>query len=173
MSYRPPAPLGPSHELDAFVCDSGEQTEWLVRHARQSMATGTTKVFVVTPVDRIEVVAYYAWTMAQIAAADAPTRLRKGAGNYPEPVALLARLGVHRDHERQGLGAALLRDVIQRVAAISDDVGCRGLLVYCESEQARGFYLHLIPEFEPSPTDELHLVLLLKDIRKTLQANSP
>jgi GNAT superfamily N-acetyltransferase len=171
VSYRPPTPLGPDHELDGFICDSAEQTEWLVRHARQSMATGTTKVFVVTPVDNERVVAYYAWTMAQIDAAAAPTRLRKGAGNYPQPVALLARLGVHNDHARQGLGAALLRDVIQRVAAISDDIGCRGLLVHCESEQARGFYLHLIPEFEPSPTDELHLVLLLKDIRKTLQAN--
>ena len=67
------------------------------------------------------------------------------------------------------MGAALLLDVIQRVAAISDDIGCRGLLVHCDSEQARDFYLHLIPEFEPSPTDELHLVLLLKDIKKTLR----
>ncbi|MEX2619648.1 MAG: GNAT family N-acetyltransferase [Egibacteraceae bacterium] len=173
MTYRPPEPLRSAHELDAYVCASAEQTDWLVRHARQSMATGTTKVFVVTPVDSHQVVAYYAWTMAQINSADAPMRLRKGAGNYPQPAALLARLGVHRDHERQGLGAALLRDVIQRVAVISDDIGCRGLLVHCESEQARDFYLHLIPEFEPSPTDELHLVLLLKDVKKTLQANSP
>ena len=172
MTYRPPEPLGPAHELDAFVCASTEQTDWLVRHARQSMATATTKVFVVTPVDSHEVVAYYAWTMAQINSADAPERLRKGAGNYPQPVALLARLGVHRDHERQGLGAALLRDVIQRVAVISDDIGCRGLLVHCESEQARDFYRHLIPEFEASATDELHLVLLLKDIKKTLQARN-
>lgn len=58
MSYRPPEPLGPAHELGAFVCDSAEQTEWLVRHARQSMAMGTTKVFVVTPVDSDQVVAY-------------------------------------------------------------------------------------------------------------------
>lgn len=173
MTYRAPEPLSPAHELDAFVCASPEQTDWLVRHARQSMATGTTKVFVVTPAGSHHVVAYYAWTMAQITVADAPVRLRKGAGNYPQPVALLARLGVHRDHERQGLGAALLRDVIQRAAAISDDIGCRGLLVHCESEQASDFYFHLIPEFEPSPTEELHLVLLLKDIKKTLQADNP
>jgi GNAT superfamily N-acetyltransferase len=82
---------------------------------------------------------------------------------------LLARLGVHRDHEGKGVGAALLRDVIQRAAAISDEIGCRALLVHCESAEARSFYLHLIPEFEPSPTDELHLVLLLKGIKKSLQ----
>lgn len=134
------------------------------------MAAGTTRVFVVTPTDSREVVAYYAWTMAQIDVADAPARLRMGAGRYPQPVALLARLGVHREHERRGLGAGLLQDVIQRATAIGNDIGCRGLLVHCESEDARHFYRHLVPEFEPSPTDELYLVLLLKDIRRTLVA---
>ena len=38
-----------------------------------------------------------------------------------------------------------------------------------EPEQAHGFYEHLIPELERSPTDPLHL-LLLKDIRLTLGA---
>lgn len=171
MSYRPPEPLGRTHDLDTFACASPEQTDWLVRHARQSTAAGTTRVFVVTPTDSRQVVAYYAWTMAQIELAAAPVRLRKGAGRYPQPVALLARLGVHLEHEGNGLGAALLRDVIQRAAAISDDIGCRGLLVHCESEAARGFYHHLVPEFETSPTDELHLVLLLKDIKRSLQAD--
>ncbi|MGH9380233.1 MAG: GNAT family N-acetyltransferase [Thermoanaerobaculia bacterium] len=126
-------------------------------------------MFVVTPAGSNEVVAYYAWTMAQIDVADAPGRLVKGAGRYPQPVALLARLGVHENHEGKGLGAGLLQDVLRRVATISDEIGCRGLLVHAESAQARHFYLHLIPEFEESPTDELHLVLLLKDIKRTLQ----
>ena len=29
-------------------------------------------------------------------------------------------------------------------------------------------YRHLVPEFELSPTDDLHLVLLMKDVRRTL-----
>lgn len=173
MSYRAPEPLGAAHELDAFVCASAEQTDWLVRHASQSTAAGTTRVFVVTPTDSQAVVAYYAWTMAQLDLAHAPVRMRKGAGRYPQPVGLLARLGVHREHEGKGLGAALLLDVIQRAAAISDEIGCRGLLLHCESEQARNFYRHLIPEFEQPPTDELHLVLLLKDIKKTLLTQPP
>ena len=73
-------------------------------------------------------------------------------------------------HQGEGLGAALLVDVITRVASLSDAIGCRGLLVHAESEQARGFYEHLIPEFERSPTDPLHLLLLLKDIRHTLSS---
>ncbi|WP_206212176.1 GNAT family N-acetyltransferase [Wenzhouxiangella sp. XN79A] len=133
-----------------------------------SVASGTTRVFVVTPVGSDRAVAYYAWTMVQIETAAAPERLRKGAGRYPQPVALLARLGVDSAHEGKGLGAGLLQDVVLRVAAIGDEIGCRGLLVHAESEPARGFYQHLIPEFEPSPTDPLHLVLLLKDIRRSL-----
>jgi GNAT superfamily N-acetyltransferase len=165
--YRPPVLLADDHDVTKFACRSAEQTEWLHRHACQSGRTGTTKVFVATESDSPVVVAYYAWCMAQLAAPDAPARLLKGAGRYPQPVALLARLGVDTHHEGQGLGAGLLQDVFARVIELSDEIGCRGLLVHAESTGARDFYLHLVPEFEQSPTDDLHLVLLMKDIRRT------
>lgn len=120
----------------------------------------------VTPDDSDLVAAYYAWSMASISVEDAPARVRKGAGRYPQPVALLARLGVSFNHERRGLGAGLLADAIGRTAQLRAEIGCLGLLVHAE---ARDFYLHLIPEFEPSPTDELHLVLMMKDLLKTLR----
>jgi GNAT superfamily N-acetyltransferase len=166
--YQLPELLAARHQLTGFRCRSEEQTAWLVEVAKQAHGTGTTRVFVVTEVDQPTVVAYYAWCMASVAIADLPERLRRGAGRYPQPVALLARLGVDEGHEGHGLGAALLLDVITRVASLSDAIGCRGLLVHAESEQARGFYEHLIPEFSSSPTDPLHLLLLLKDIRRTL-----
>ena len=168
LSYRAPEPLAPSHLLDGFTCRSVEQTRWLSRHARQSGAMGLTRVFVVTLVGERDVVAYYAWTMAHLESAAAPARLKKGAGRYPQPVALLARLGVHQDHEGRGLGAALLQDVLRRLAAVGREIGCRGLLIHAESPEARRFYQHLIPELEPSPTDELHLLLLMKDVLKSL-----
>lgn len=166
-AYRPPEQLADHHDVAAFACRSSEQTEWLRRHARQSTSSGTTKVFVVTETGSSQVAGYYGWCMAQLAAAAAPARLRKGAGRYPQPVALLARLGVHVGHEGLGLGAALLQDVFARLLELSDDIGCRGLLVHAESDEARAFCLHLVPEFESGPTDTLHLVLLMKDIRKT------
>jgi GNAT superfamily N-acetyltransferase len=131
---------------------------------------GTTRVFVVAEHERIQVVAYYAWCMAQVLPDKATERLRKGAGRYPQPVALLARLGVDTDHEGRGLGAGLLQDVFARLRELSSDIGCRGLLVHAESTEARDFYLHLVPEFEPSPTDDLHLLLLMKDIRRALRS---
>ena len=166
--YRSPEPLAAAHDVSGFECRSREQTEWLRRYARQSAAVGTTRVYVVTDETGRAVVAYYAWCMAQLAVKDAPGRMSKGAGRYPQPVALLARLGVDLRHEGRGLGAALLQDVFARLADLASDIGCRGLLVHAESEDARRFYQHLVPEFEPSPTDDLHLVLLMKDIRRTL-----
>jgi len=167
--YLRPRLLETRHAVDSFACSSEGQTVWLHRHAQQANSTGTAKVLVVTEPDSAEVVAYYAWSMGAITVDDAPARLRKGAGRYPQPVALLARLGVHLDHERRGLGAALLQDVIGRAAELATGIGCRGLLIHAESDTARDFYLHLIPEFEPSPTDRLHLVLLMKHIKRTLR----
>jgi hypothetical protein len=168
IHYRPPRRLQPNDEVDQFHCRSQEQAEWLQRHARQSDAMGTAAVMVVTASDSNEVVAYYAWCMASVRLDDVPSRMRRGAGRYPQPVALLARLGVSLQHEGVGLGAGLLRDVVTRAAVLGTEIGCRGLLVHAESAEARAFYLHLVPEFEVSPTDDLHLVLLMKDIRRTL-----
>jgi GNAT superfamily N-acetyltransferase len=166
--YGSPRILEPGDSVDAFECRSEEQTQWLRHHARLANASGTAKVLVVIQPGSAAVVGYYAWSMAGIKIADAPTRLRKGAGRYPQPVALLARLGVSVDHEGQGIGAGLLGDVVGRAAELGLEIGCRGLLVHAETNEARDFYLHLIPEFEQSPTNELHLVLLMKDILKTL-----
>ncbi len=167
--FLPPRLLQPDHDVDRFLCRSDEQTSWLRRHARQAGTMGATKVLVVTRPASAEVVAYYAWCMSSIRIADAPVRLRQGAGRYPQPVALLARLGVSIHHEGQGLGAGLLQDVIERTVHLGTEIGCRGLLVHAETTEARSFYLHLVPDFEPSPTDPLHLVLLMKDILRTLR----
>ena len=168
--YNPPDLLAARHQLAGFRCRSEEQSAWLVEMAKQVHGTGTTRVLVVTESDQPAVLAYYAWCMASVGITDLPERLRRGAGRYPQPVALLARLAVDERHEGQGLGSALLLDLVTRVASLSDAIGCRGLLVHAESEQARSFYEHLIPEFEHSPTDPLHLLVLLKDIRRPLRS---
>ncbi len=168
LRYRRPRLLEAEDVLDDFVCRSDEQTEWLRRYARQAHTAGTSRVRVVTEVDDRKVLAYYGWSMATVLITDVPERFREGAGRYPQPVALLARLGVAFEHEGRGLGAGLLQDVIARTAQLGVEIGCRGLLVHAESAEARDFHLHLIPAFETAPTDDLHLLLLVKDILKTL-----
>lgn len=97
--YRSPRLFEAGDIVEPFECRSAEQTAWLHHHARHAHAAGTAKVPVVTPDHRRLVVAFYAWSMASISIEDAPARVRKGAGRYPQPVALLARLRVSREHE--------------------------------------------------------------------------
>lgn len=169
--YQSPTPLNNRHTFENFRCASLEQTSWLHQHSRHAHASGATKVFVVTEPAGVDIVAYYAWRMAELALANAPERLKKGAGKYPQPIALLARLGVDERHEGKGIGAALLSDVIRRILNLNKEIGCRGLLIHAETTAPREFYLHLIPELIDSPTDRLHLVLLMKDVRHTLLAD--
>jgi len=169
-AYKRPVLLTAEHDVERFKCRSEEQTKWLTKHALQSQSGSTTRVFVITTTNANSVVAYYAWCMANVGPDQGTERLHSGGGRYPQPVALLARLGVHIDHERRGLGYGLLQDVFIRLVSLSQDIGCRGLLVHAETQEARDFYLHLVPEFDSSPTDKLHLLLLMKDIRRTLGA---
>lgn len=47
--------------------------------------------------------------------------------------------------------------------AAAEIAGIRSLAVHAKDEQARGFYEHF--GFRPSPTDPLHLFVLLKDLQ--------
>jgi GNAT superfamily N-acetyltransferase len=76
---------------------------------------------------------------------------------------LCARLAVDLQHQGAGLGKALLKDALLRTAQAADIAGIRALLVHAKDEPARQWYLNW--EFEPSPSDPLHLFLLMKDIK--------
>lgn len=45
-------------------------------------------------------------------------------------------------------------------------IGVRALLVHALHERAREFNLQY--DFEPAPTDQMHLILLMKDARKVV-----
>ena len=170
MAYNHPRLLTAHDDVSPFVCRSPEQTKWLRSYGKQSVAANTSKVFVVTEEGKVQVVAYYAWCMASIAQIDAPARLLTGAGRYPQPVALLARLGVDESHEGRGLGAGLVADVVRRFLAVSQSIGCRGLLIHAADDDALSFYRHLLPDIDESPTNPRHLVLLTKDAATTFRS---
>ena len=77
---------------------------------------------------------------------------------------LLARLAVHEEWQRKGVGRGLLRDAIFRTLQAADIAGIRALAVHAKDDQARGYYEQF--DFVSSPTDPLHLFVLLKDLRK-------
>ncbi len=161
--------LTAAHQVEDFDCGSDAQSIWLRRHALNAHNAGTSRVYVVRRLADDVVVGYHALATGGVMPIDAPDRVRKGAGQYPVPVILLTRLGVDLSEKGEGLGRALLKDALLRVVSAAEIVGIRAMLVHAEDEEARDFYMHHV-EFEPSPTDPLHLMLLMKDLRRSLSA---
>jgi GNAT superfamily N-acetyltransferase len=112
------------------------------------------------------VVGYYAIAAGSVRKQDVPQRIAKGGQPDPIPVSLLARLAVDQHEQGKGLGKALLKDALQRIECAADIIGIRAVLVHAIDQEARAFYKKF--DFDESPVDELHLLLLMKDLRAML-----
>ena len=162
MKPSPPQPLAAGHQLDEFDCGKPALTEWLLHHARQAQGSGSARTFVVCDGERV--VGYYSLTVGQIDTLDAPERVRRGMGQYPIPLIILARLAIDLDYQKRGLGFSLLQDAITRAIAVAEHAGIRALLTHPLDAEADAFYRRF--GFEPAPHNERQLLLLLKDARR-------
>ena len=162
MSLRGPEPLGPQHRLEGFDCGKPALNDWLLRHARQAQGSGSAKTFVVVDDDRVA--GYFSLTVGQIDTLDAPERIRKGMGQYPLPVVILARLAVSTTDQGRGIGVGLLQEAIRRTMLIAEHAGIRAMLTHPIDEDAMRFYTRF--GFIASPLREQQLLLLLKDARR-------
>jgi GNAT superfamily N-acetyltransferase len=162
MSLSGPESLGPQHRLEGFDCGKPSLNDWLVRHARQAQGSGSAKTFVVSEDDRVA--GYFSLTVGQIDTLDAPERIRKGMGQYPIPVVILARLAVSLQDQGRGIGVGLLQDAIRRTMLIAEQAGIRAMLTHPIDEEAARFYTRF--GFIGSPLREQQLLLLLKDARR-------
>jgi len=167
VAYCRPEPLHKGHSLDEFDCGEAALDRWLKRHALQAQASDTARVFVTTLGDTTTVVGYYALAAAEVAPADATARAIKGTPRGRAiPAIVLARLAVDRSHQGAGLGRSLVQDALLRCSQAADSIGARVLLVHAKRDRARAWYRQY--GFAESPTDQLHLQLLMKDIRRFL-----
>ena len=154
-----------SHEVSRFDCGAHESlNDWLKRFALTNQRNESARTYVVHR--NGSVVGYYSISAGSVSIEEAPTRIAKGLARHSIPVILLARLAVDKDEKGAGLGKALLKDALARIAQAADIVGARAVLVHAIDEQARRFYEHF--DFEPSPIHELQLMLLMKDLRRAL-----
>jgi GNAT superfamily N-acetyltransferase len=152
------------HDTSAFDCGRhASLTLWLRRLALMNQKSGDTRTYVVHRAMRV--VAYYSLAPSSIAKASATTRASHSAPD-PIPVVLLARLAVDQGEQRTGLGAALLKDSLQRALAGAEIIGGRAVLVHAIDADAMSFYRKY--GFEPCPASEFHLMLLMKDIKASL-----
>jgi GNAT superfamily N-acetyltransferase len=156
------------HDLSGFDCANTTLNDWLRKFAWTNQQADSAKTYVA--LDGNRVVGYYALTTGSVHKHESPQRIAKGLANHPIGVVLLARLAVDRTQQGKGLGKALLFDALSRIEEAADIVGVRVVLVPAIDEAARRFYLHF--EFEEAPVDPYQLLLLLKDLRRAIHAES-
>ena len=154
------------HAVDDFDCGVAPLNRFLIRHALQSQLAEAAQTYLA--VDGLRVVGFYSLAVGEVPYDGAPERLVKGLARHAVPVMLLARLAVDIGHRGRGLGAGLLRDAMLRTLQVAEIAGIRGLATHAKDEEARAFYGRY--DFAPSPTDPLHMIMLLKDVRAGLRA---
>jgi GNAT superfamily N-acetyltransferase len=157
--------LTAEHDVRQFDCGKQSLNDWLKRFALANDRSDASRTYVVH--SSSTVVGYYSLAAGSVLKAEAPGRISKGLANHPIPVVLLARLAVDRTTQGAGLGSALLKDALLRVQGAADIVGIRAVLVHAIDKEARAFYARF--DFEPCLADDLHLMLLMKDLRENLR----
>lgn len=170
MRQRPAEGLSPVHKLsaqdvtDPFDCGQEELDRFLKKFALPNQAANAAQTYVTCRANRV--VGYYSLAVGSVQPEKSPKRTTKGLARHPVPVMILARLAVDRSEQATGIGKALLKDALLRTQQAADIAGIRALVVHAKNETARSWYEQF--GFEPSPTDPLHLFLLLKDLKELL-----
>ena len=157
LTLEAPAPLSAEHRIEAFASGSPSLDDWLKRRARTNQLSGASRTYVVAEAGRV--VGHYCLASGALALNDAPGGFKR---NMPDPIpmAILGRLAVDLTWQGRGLGAALLRDAVERTQTAAAILGIRGLHVHALSDEAKAFYEH--HGFVASPSRPMALVLSLK-----------
>jgi GNAT superfamily N-acetyltransferase len=154
--------LRADHAIESFDCAREELNRYLLRYAWQNQQAGAAQTYVGLTGEAV--IGYYTLAVGQVMREEAPERLTKGLARHPVPIMLLARLAVDHRWQGQGVGKALLKNAMLRTLQAADIAGIRAFAVHAKDEEARRFYLKF--DFIPSPSDPMHLFVLLKDARR-------
>ena len=165
MKPQQPRPIEATDNTTDF--DSGEESldRYLADRALTNHLADLGRCYVCIDGDTEKVLGYYTLSAVAVEHADLPGRVRRNEPN-PVPAVLMGRLAIEAKAQGTGLGRFLVRDALLSTLAAADRIGVRILLVHALHAQAATFYERF--GFKRSPTDALHLYLLLADARKSL-----
>lgn len=165
MNPQQPRPIDATDNTTDVDSGEGSLDRYLADRALTNHLADLGRCYVCIDADTEKVLGYYTLSTVAVEHADPPGRGRRNAPN-PVPAVLMGRLAIDTKAQGSRLGRFLVRDAILSTLAAADRIGVRILLVHALHEQAATFYAKL--GFTRSPTDPLHLYLLLADARKSL-----
>jgi GNAT superfamily N-acetyltransferase len=153
------------HAVETFDCGQEALNRFLARFALHNQQANASQTYVALADETV--IGFYSLVVGEVSYDDAPDRLTKGLARHPVPIMLLARMGVAVGWQGKKVGAGLLRNAMQRTLQAADIAGVRALAVHAKDEEAQAFYRHF--DFIESPTDPLHLFILVKDLRRVAE----
>lgn len=132
--------LDPAHDRAAFDCGSDPLNRYLREQVTQDVRRHVTFCFIaLAEGDRIA--GYYTLASASFLMTDLPDDIRKKLPRYPTlPTVRLGRLAVDHSFKGQGLGGALLADVLTR--AVHSEIASYAMIVEAKDTAAAAFYRH-------------------------------
>lgn len=155
MNLNHPVLLTQDHQVHSFSCGESVLDDWLKRRALANNISGASRTFVVAD-DDYQVMGYYALAAGAVTHQESTRSIRQNMPD-PLPVMVLARLAVDVRAQGMKLGAALLRDAVERCVLVSENAGVRALLVHALHDQARQFYEYY--GFKAAPSHPMTLML--------------
>lgn len=157
---RAPEPLNADHQIDGFSSGAPTLDGWLKRKARANQVTGASRTFVLCRGERV--VGFHALAAGSVGHDLAPRKLRQNMPD-PIPVIVLGRLAIDASEQGNGLGRALLRDAVLRIAAAAHEVGIAAILIHALNDRAKAFYQ--IAGFAESAVEPMTLFARIKDVK--------
>jgi GNAT superfamily N-acetyltransferase len=134
-------PISKLHDREAFDCGEEALNEFLRRYARKSHELGGAKTFLaIDDSDNHTILGFYSLSPASVSYATTPEIVRQGLARHDVPAFRLARLGVHRQVQGQGLGGQLLLAAGKRCLRASAEIGGVALLIDAKNEKVARWY---------------------------------
>lgn len=116
--------------VENFDCKDEVLNNYLKKHAwtnQQKISIGVTYVVVDESAPRI-VLGYFTLATSAVPRDPFPTKYVRGLPRYDLPLILLARLAVDYRFAGKGLGPQLLAEALRISVAVSEQIGCRGII---------------------------------------------
>jgi len=160
--------LSKKHNRTGFDCGVDELNKYLQRVARQHLNKGMSRTFVLTDDKRpADIIGFYTLAACEILVEKLP---RKYSKKYPPnaPAAKLARLAVAKNIQRQMYGTFMMVNAIERILAVSENLGIIGFFVDAKDEATRRYYEQF--GFISLPDTALELFLPIATLQQAYQS---
>jgi predicted GNAT family N-acyltransferase len=131
--------LGQDHDREGFSCGIEPLDIYIRQQAGQDSKRNLAAIFIMTADSKL-IAGYYTLSAHSLNVNDLPLDLRKKLPRIPIPVTLLGRMAISTSLQRQGLGAHMLADALERTWRGSRQIVSWAMVVDAK-DGARDFYL--------------------------------